>query len=301
MERDVPLYDPGVLIGHGWHLTAPIWQNEELIGALFAQEPTNPGRPLKLYESDLLASYGAVLANLIGRLQNEQAVQESLRMQQILHEVNLDLSQVQTLDDLFKEAVQLGHDRLDLERFSIYLYHEDRGAFAATFGVDAKGRFRDERGGEYDLSMPDVVVTFKDMRQRIIVAENSTLWDEGNQAGEGWHITVPIRLQNVLYGVMFTDNLITRRDLPSYLPDMMSAFSSIVGNQIERKLAEQSVTAALAESQRLYEMSAQLNAAASMDEILEAVVVPVAGQGLAAANLFTLEMDGNGRPEWMEW
>jgi PAS domain S-box-containing protein len=68
----------------------------------------------------------------------------------------------------------------------------------------------------------------------------------------------------------------------------------------EQKRAEAALEAALAESERLYEMSAKLNATASIDEILQAVVLPVVAAGATAANLFTIDLDANGRPEWIE-
>jgi PAS domain S-box-containing protein len=300
VERGVPLYDFGLLLGHGWHLTAPIWQNDELIGALFAQEPTNPGRPLKPYEADLLASYGALLANLIERLQNQLAVQESLRMQQTLHEINLELSQADSMDDLFRQVIHLGEKRLNLERFALFLYNEAQNNFSGTYGIDKNGNLRDEHGAEYVISVPEIVDYFRDTKQRILIQEACDLWDDGVVVGQGWLVTVPVRQGNRLVGILFTDNLISQRPLSPYLRDIVIAYSNLIANLMERKQAEGSVTAALAETERLYEMSARLNTATSISEIMEAVVGPVAGQGLAAANLFLLEVDDNGRPEWME-
>lgn len=232
--------------------------------------------------------------------QNEQAVQESLRMQQILHEVNLELIQAATLDELFRQAVYLGEKRLNLERFALFLYNEAQDNFHGTYGIDRYGNLRDEHGPEFIIRVPEAVEYFRDIKQRILVQENCDLWDEGSVVGQGWLVTAPVRHGNKLAGILFTDNLISQRPLSPYLRDLIIAYSNILANLLERKQAEESVSQALAETERLYEMSARLNAATSLSEILEAVVVPVTRQGLVSGTLFTLEVDANGRPEWME-
>ncbi|MBE7530344.1 MAG: PAS domain S-box protein [Ardenticatenaceae bacterium] len=231
---------------------------------------------------------------------SEQAILESLRMQQILHEANLELSQVESLDELYKQAVHLGKMRLNLERFALFIYDEARDCFTGTYGIDRDGNPCDERGPEFDIAVPDVVQFFRDIKQRLMIREDCELWDHGVVVGHGWNITAPLRLGNKLAGLLFTDNLLSQQPLLPHLPDLIIAYSNIIANLIERKQAEESVAMALAESNRLYEMSARLNAAASVNEILEAVVVPVAGRGIMSATLFTLEVDANGRPEWME-
>lgn len=234
------------------------------------------------------------------RRRREQEAQESLKMQQNLHEVSLVLSQTQTREELYRETIRLGHERLHFERFSMFIYNKDRDTFSGTFGIDLQGVLRDERGEQHEIRMPDIVAMFRDIKQRLLIAENSTLWDEGVQVGQGWHVTAPIRQGDELFGVLFTDNLISQRELPAYLPDLIASLSNIISNQITRQQAAATVQEALAESERLYEMSARLNATSTIEEIMEAAIVPIKAKGLASASLFTIDVDENGRPEWLE-
>lgn len=278
--------------------------NRRKDGSLYTEEMTiTPVRA----EGEEISHYIAIKQDITERkeaqealVKSEQVVHESLRMQQILHEVNLELTQAESLDELFKQAVYLGKMRLNLERFALYMYDEARDCFTGTYGIDRDGNPRDERGPEFDIAVPDAVQSFQDIKQRLMIREDCELWDHGVVVGRGWNITAPLRQGNKLAGLLFADNLLSQRPLSSHVPDLMVAYSNIIANLIERKQAEESVAVALAESERLYEMSARLNAAASVDEILEAVVVPVAGRGIMSATLFTLEVDANGRPEWME-
>ncbi|MBX3057631.1 MAG: PAS domain S-box protein [Anaerolineae bacterium] len=278
--------------------------NRRKDGSLYTEEMTiTPVRA----EGEEISHYIAIKQDITERKEaqealakSEQVVHDSLRMQQILHEVNLELSQVESLDELFKQAVHLGKMRLNLERFALYMYDEARDCFTGTYGVDRDGNPRDERGPEFDIVVPDAVQFFRDIKQRLMIREDCELWDHGVVVGRGWNITAPLREGNKLAGLLFTDNLLSQQPLLPHLPDLIIAYSNIIVNLIERKRAEESVATALAETERLYEMSARLNAAASVNEILEAVVVPVAGRGIMSATLFTLEVDANGRPEWME-
>lgn len=80
---------------------------------------------------------------------------------------------------------------------------------------------------------------------------------------------------------------------------LLQLAGDILVSTINRQEAAQALETALAESERLYEMSARLNATTNTAEIIEAAVVPVVAGGLTAGNLFTLELDEDGRPQYM--
>ncbi|NJN53384.1 MAG: PAS domain S-box protein [Anaerolineae bacterium] len=70
---------------------------------------------------------------------NEQNSQESLRMQQILHEVGLELAQVETLDELYQRAIILGTSHLKFERIGLFTYDKESNHFIGTYGRDPQG------------------------------------------------------------------------------------------------------------------------------------------------------------------
>ena len=63
----------------------------------------------------------------------------------VLSEVTTELSKVDSLDALCRRAVELGREKLDFDRLSVWLLAEDRSTMLGTFGVDAEGRYTDER------------------------------------------------------------------------------------------------------------------------------------------------------------
>ena len=51
-----------------------------------------------------------------------------------------------SIDSLCRRTVELGRERLDFDRLSIWFLAEDRTTMLGTFGVDTEGRITDERG-----------------------------------------------------------------------------------------------------------------------------------------------------------
>jgi PAS domain S-box-containing protein len=72
--------------------------------------------------------------------------------------------------------------------------------------------------------------------------------------------------------------------------------AAIIQNQ---RLFDQ-MQAALAETETLYDMSAELNAATTLDEILQATILPSITTGANYANLFIIEVDEHNQPQWLE-
>lgn len=81
---------------------------------------------------------------------------------------------------------------------------------------------------------------------------------------------------------------------------LLQLVSGIFVSALNRRDANLALEAALSESERLYEMSARLNAATTIEEILETAVLPVSAKDATAANLFTVDLDADGKPEWIE-
>ncbi|MFQ5611419.1 MAG: GAF domain-containing protein [Anaerolineae bacterium] len=76
----------------------------------------------------------------------------------------------------------------------------------------------------------------------------------------------------------------------------MSHITSIFENHHLPKQARE----ALAETEKLYEINARLNAATTLQEILEAAALPGIAMGAGSAGLFILDPDSNGQPEVIE-
>lgn len=76
--------------------------------------------------------------------------------------------------------------------------------------------------------------------------------------------------------------------------------ASLLASIIESRRLFSRMQRALAETEALYNISAKLNAAATLDEILRAAISPAVERGAHHAHLFTIALDPAGQPEWLE-
>lgn len=82
--------------------------------------------------------------------------------------------------------------------------------------------------------------------------------------------------------------------------ELLEAVAAQLSTHIENLRLTEQTQAALAETQTLYETSAQLNAASSLEDILRVTAGPGIIAGADNALLFIFDPDSEGRPEWME-
>ena len=111
------------------------------------------GNPLTDSQVELLNLYGATLGALVNRQRAQAAVRirekeahDFQHQLKNLHEVTLELESIVTLDELCKQAIILGTQKLGFERMGIWLTVEDQPDMRqGMWGTDIQGNLRDER------------------------------------------------------------------------------------------------------------------------------------------------------------
>ncbi|MBK8903374.1 MAG: GAF domain-containing protein [Anaerolineaceae bacterium] len=201
-----------------------------------------------------------------------QSAQEYLDMQRVLHEINIELFRIDDLDRLYRTAVELAHTRLGFERIGMYLLNDSRDLLLGTYGTDAKGNIRIEQGPEYVIDQRETIDTFVLGRNRLVVEEESDLWEDGVVVGQGWHIGAAMWIEDSPIGVIFADNLITGRPLKPYQPELLFAYASIVSNLIERNRFETIITKRAAELQTVADVGTAAATILNSAELLQEVV-----------------------------
>jgi GAF domain-containing protein len=93
-----------------------------------------------------------------------------------------------------------------------------------------------------------------------------------------------------------TSTLTIKEEEIRQIGSLIDQAAAIIQNQ---RLFDQ-MQAALAETETLYDMSAELNAATTLDEILQATILPSITTGANYANLFIIEVDEHNQPQWLE-
>ncbi len=122
------------------------------------------------------------------------------------------------LDDpdlILRRAIELGRDRIGLQRAGIFVLDRARQLMLGTWGMDLQGNVVDEHHLMYDVSDTDreALRRSEEAGEHFTVFENCPIVEhhegETRIAGRGWVACTPIRSARAPIGIMFNDAALT--------------------------------------------------------------------------------------------
>jgi signal transduction histidine kinase len=161
---------------------------------------------------------------------------------QLLNEAFEKLAEAKNLDDLIKRAVTALCKQLGFDRAGILFYDPVTHEQVGTWGTDAKGKLRNER--DFRAPVDDHLIK-RHSEERVRVSYDATLQELGESVDSGWHIQAAIFSGEDLFGWLFVDNLINKKELPDDQLDLIRAFSNVLGQLIVRSKIEDTLIDAL--------------------------------------------------------
>lgn len=285
VEEDVDLWENQEVIGHGWKASAALWIRDTPVGVFFtdnliSQEPFQPHLP------ELLAAYSTDVANLINRLHTEEALQKSqatlqdtLERQQTLHDISLELSSIQDMDELYKQIILKARESLGFDRIGMFLVNLDNEELNGTFGINPDGELVSIKHDQFNFSDGNWVKRIVYSEERVFVREDTDLLEGNEVIGRGWHLTATMKIRGTLIGVMFADNLVSQQPFQPHLPELLSAYSTDAANLIERlnaekalRQSEQVIQETLDKQQELHEISFHLSRFESSEDLFREAI-----------------------------
>jgi len=232
-------------VGEGQRAVAPLWNGQQIIGYV-ATDNLLRGETLTQSRLELLRLFASTVGHLCTRKRVEEALRRGeeaerafrLRLQEF-HEVNVELTNAESLRQLFRRAVELGRSRLGFDRLSIWLGTDEPGYFTGTFGVDEQGNLRDEWGTR-SFTRPDSLTGDALKRRAPLCCENVPVFDEqGRVVGTATHAVAPLWDGREVIGFIATDNLISGEPITHSRMEVLCLFAASVGHLCTRKRAEQ--------------------------------------------------------------
>ena len=159
-----------------------------------------------------------------------------------LHELNVELTTTASLDALCRQAVTLLHERLGMERVSIWFVADDPGDIVGTFGISEQGKVRDERGRRQ--SFEDFarfhITDVSALSKSIEYLDNAELTDDqGHLVGNGARLRVPIWDGHQTIGILSVDTLFSGKPLTRTAQEVVRLFTLSLGHLCARLSAEQ--------------------------------------------------------------
>ena len=164
--------------------------------------------------------------------QNFEAARNAFALKMAaLHDLSMDLSLSDDVDDLCRRAVGLGHRILGYDRIGIWFVDpEDPALLYGSFGTDEAGLLRDERGVSYRRSDEVLPEGFYDGREPVYYMGVGPCFNELHEVvGSAEKALALIWDGRKVIGEIWVDNLLTQRGIDGGSLELLVRFARIVG------------------------------------------------------------------------
>lgn len=175
-------------------------------------------------------------ADAAGRLEAAVAQERDYAARLVaLNETLMELSRLDSVDELCRRAVKLAHHPLGVSRLGIWLLSPNGRVLTGTYGIDEYGSIRDERGFVADLTEGSALREMRASGRRYLVQRGKRLYDHAHLVvGEGTQISAPLWGAAGVVGMAYADDLLLRRPVSEQDCELVSLFAAVLGHLIVR-------------------------------------------------------------------
>lgn len=179
---------------------------------------------------------------------NNRTLASQLSYMKSLHEISLRFTKATSIHSLCRIAIELGREKLQIDRMGIFLCDMDTATMWGTWGTDPHGNVVDR--SDFQQEMPNTLFMEEAFTKQneLIVKENVPLYFGKKQVGIGWNIMMAMWDGDECIGWIAADNLLYRTQLDQPKKEAIKLLAASVCQKIV-KLRE--TEAALARSERL--------------------------------------------------
>ncbi|MDF5533708.1 GGDEF domain-containing protein, partial [Vibrio parahaemolyticus] len=161
----------------------------------------------------------------------------------LVQQVALEISNPDSLKDLYYKAVEALRERLGFDRSTLMLLDMKKRSFSGTYGTDESGITIDEFHTQYDLHQlsEEYITALSSLESNLVIVEDAPIYTAGKVIGQGWNAMLILRDGNEPFGWFALDNFIHRKPITAYQKQMLDSFGSLFSQIYIRKRQEQNV------------------------------------------------------------
>jgi len=232
--------DEAVILQTGWVAGTVIRSVTRPIGILFNDSAISR-TPLNGAIQETLAVYSSLLGNIIERKRLEERQRDMVHRLHTVVDCADELILCDNLDTLYRRAVELAREKLDVERCAIFLLDETHEYMLGTYGTDDQGQTTDEHKARWPAKSRPEILIGGDQTRIIRGNDHHSYWDNDIQitVDEGWVGFTLIHIADELFGVFCNDNLLSHTPPNETIQETIAIYCSLLGNIIDRKRSEE--------------------------------------------------------------
>lgn len=232
----------------------PLIHNENVLGAMtigFNEKTTISETDYKIFHA-IGNAIGIALTNAqsVEQLRNEiqervkaakalqqsektaRDFQEKLRQ---LHEISFELSQTDSIDDIYRKAIELGREKLGFDRIGIYGINILQNRVFGIFSTNPQGAIVDQSNIRYAIKDSLEVRNFLMQGKRVYFWNNTTLRYRRKVIGQGWYGMASLWDGEQQIGIMAIDNLIEQQAQRPFEEELLMLYGTVLGYLITSK------------------------------------------------------------------
>jgi len=247
--------------GRGWVAISPIQSSTEFVG-VFCNDCAISGSPVDETRQEIITVFCSILGAVIERREFEARQQRLSRGLRTVVSLADELLLCPDAEAVYRRAVELARERLDIERCAIFL--RDGTLMRGTFGTDINRHTTDEHAHSFEAYpgwLEQLASTSPQDRQMIIREEPYTEWRDGHvvRFDKGWVAISPLCSTAGVIGIFSNDTALSRTPVDAVRQEIITIFCSLLGPIIEQKRARQALQRAHDDlEQRVEERTAEL-------------------------------------------
>jgi len=224
----------------GWVAGTVIRSVTRPIGILFNDSAISQ-TPLNEAVQETLAVYGSLLGNIIERKRLEARERDMANRLHAVVDCADELFRCENLDTLYRRAVELAREKLNVERCAIFLLDEAHEYMLGTYGTDDKGQTTDEHKARWEAKRRPEILAGGNQTRLIRQDDRHTYWENGKliTLDEGWVAFTLIHIADELFGVFCNDCAISHAPPNETVQETIAIYCSLLGNIIDRKRSEE--------------------------------------------------------------
>ncbi|MFN8376932.1 MAG: PAS domain S-box protein [Anaerolineae bacterium] len=172
-------------------------------------------------------------------LRERKLLAENFQQQlKALHETSTELAHSASLDDLYRKAVELAHQRLGFGRIGLLLMDAEQKQILGTYGTDASGNLRDERQFKRPIENDPIISEILKGKKRFGYWDDVDLWDNWEVVGHGSSAMAVIQENDQVIGWLATDNLLSGKPFSPQQIELLALYATTLGYLISTKRSE---------------------------------------------------------------